>query len=54
VGSDRGTGPIAAALMENAGRLLASAPEILPADVLAANVPWPRSSGARAATFRRR
>lgn len=29
-------GPIAAALMENADRLLASAPEILPADVLAA------------------
>lgn len=29
-------GPIAAALMENADRLLASPPEILPADVLAA------------------
>lgn len=29
-------GPIAAALMENAARLLASPPEILPADVLAA------------------
>lgn len=29
-------GPIAAALMENASRLLATAPEILPADVLAA------------------
>lgn len=28
-------GPIAAALMENAGRLLASPPEINPADVLA-------------------
>ncbi len=28
-------GPIAAALMENADRLLASPPEILPADVLA-------------------
>jgi quinol monooxygenase YgiN len=32
-------GPIAAALMANADRLLASAPEILPADVLAAKVP---------------
>lgn len=32
-------GPIAAALMENADRLLASAPEILPADVLASKVP---------------
>jgi quinol monooxygenase YgiN len=32
-------GPIAAALMENADRLLAAAPEILPADVLAAKVP---------------
>ena len=32
-------GPIAAALMENADRLLANAPEILPADVLAAKVP---------------
>lgn len=29
-------GPIAAALMENADRLLASPPEILPAEVLAA------------------
>lgn len=29
-------GPIAAALMENADRLLSSPPEILPADVLAA------------------
>jgi quinol monooxygenase YgiN len=29
-------GPIAAALMQNADRLLASAPEILPADILAA------------------
>lgn len=29
-------GPIAAALMDNADRLLASPPEILPADVLAA------------------
>ncbi|CAN5699056.1 MAG: putative quinol monooxygenase [Iamia sp.] len=28
-------GPIAAALMENADRLLASSPEIMPADVLA-------------------
>jgi quinol monooxygenase YgiN len=33
------TGPIAAALMANADRLLAVAPEILPADVLAAKVP---------------
>jgi quinol monooxygenase YgiN len=32
-------GPIAAALMANADRLLASPPEILPADVLAAKVP---------------
>jgi quinol monooxygenase YgiN len=32
-------GPIAAALMQNAARLLATAPEILPADVLAAKVP---------------
>ena len=32
-------GPIAAALMANADRLLAEAPEILPADVLAAKVP---------------
>ena len=32
-------GPIAAALMQNADRLLATAPEILPADVLAAKVP---------------
>jgi quinol monooxygenase YgiN len=32
-------GPIAAALMENADRLLAGAPEILPAEVLAAKVP---------------
>lgn len=32
-------GPIAAALMENADRLLASAPEIMPADVLASKVP---------------
>ncbi len=32
-------GQIAKALMENAERLLASAPEILPADVLAAKVP---------------
>ena len=30
------TGPIAQALMANADRLLAAAPEILPADVLAA------------------
>lgn len=33
------TGPIAAALMANADRLLAAPPEILPADVLAAKVP---------------
>jgi quinol monooxygenase YgiN len=33
------TGPIAAALMSNAERLLASPPEILSADVLAAKVP---------------
>jgi quinol monooxygenase YgiN len=33
------TGPIAAGLMSNAERLLASPPEILPADVLAAKVP---------------
>ncbi len=33
------TGPIAQALMANADRLLASPPEILPADVLAAKVP---------------
>ena len=33
------TGPIAAALMANAERLLATPPEILPADVLAAKVP---------------
>jgi quinol monooxygenase YgiN len=32
-------GPIAAALRENADRLLAAPPEILPADVLAAKVP---------------
>ena len=32
-------GPIAAALVSNAERLLASAPEILPADVLAAKLP---------------
>jgi len=32
-------GPIAAALLKNADRLLATAPEILPADVLAAKVP---------------
>jgi quinol monooxygenase YgiN len=32
-------GPIAAALMDNADRLLAAPPEILPADVLAAKVP---------------
>jgi len=32
-------GPIAAALMANASRLLAQPPEILPADVLAAKVP---------------
>jgi quinol monooxygenase YgiN len=32
-------GPIAAALMSNADRLLATAPEILPAEVLAAKVP---------------
>jgi quinol monooxygenase YgiN len=31
-------GPIAAALLQNADRLLATAPEILPADVLAAKV----------------
>jgi quinol monooxygenase YgiN len=33
------TGPIAAALVANAERLLAQPPEILPADVLAAKVP---------------
>ena len=33
------TGPIAAALMANADRLLASPPEILPADVLASKLP---------------
>jgi quinol monooxygenase YgiN len=33
------TGPIAQALMANADRLLASPPEILPADVLASKVP---------------
>jgi quinol monooxygenase YgiN len=32
-------GPIAAALMANAGRLLASPPEINPADVLASKTP---------------
>jgi quinol monooxygenase YgiN len=32
-------GPIAAALMEHADRLLAAPPEILPAEVLAAKVP---------------
>jgi quinol monooxygenase YgiN len=32
-------GPIAAALMQHAERLLAAPPEILPADVLAAKVP---------------
>jgi quinol monooxygenase YgiN len=32
-------GPIAAALVSNAERLLASPPEILPADVLAAKLP---------------
>jgi quinol monooxygenase YgiN len=32
-------GPIAAALMANAERLLAAPPEILPADVLAAKIP---------------
>lgn len=35
-------GPIAAALMANADRLLATAPEILPAEVLAAKVPTGR------------
>jgi quinol monooxygenase YgiN len=33
------TGPIAAALMANADRLLAEPPSILPADVLASKVP---------------
>jgi quinol monooxygenase YgiN len=33
------TGPIAQALMANADRLLALAPEILPAEILAAKVP---------------
>jgi quinol monooxygenase YgiN len=33
------SGPIAAALVANAERLLAAPPEILPADVLAAKVP---------------
>jgi quinol monooxygenase YgiN len=33
------TGPIAQALMAQADRLLAAAPEILPADVLAAKMP---------------
>ena len=32
-------GPIAAALLQNADRLLATSPEILPADVLAAKLP---------------
>ncbi|HKA03327.1 MAG TPA: antibiotic biosynthesis monooxygenase [Acidimicrobiales bacterium] len=32
-------GPIAAALMANADRLLATPPEIMPADVLAAKIP---------------
>jgi quinol monooxygenase YgiN len=32
-------GPVAKALLENAERLLTGAPEILPADVLAAKVP---------------
>ena len=32
-------GPIAAALMQNADRLLAAPPEIRPADVLAAKIP---------------
>lgn len=32
-------GPIAAALMANADRLLAEAPQILPAEILAAKVP---------------
>jgi quinol monooxygenase YgiN len=32
-------GPVAKALLENAERLLAGAPEILPADVLAAKAP---------------
>jgi len=32
-------GPIAAALMENADRLLAEPPEIRPADVLASKIP---------------
>ena len=32
-------GPIAAALLQNADRLLAAPPEILPADVLASKVP---------------
>lgn len=32
-------GPIAAALMENADRLLASSPELMPAEVLASKVP---------------
>jgi len=35
-------GPIAAALMANADRLLASPPEILPADILASKVPGQR------------
>ena len=34
-------GPIAAALMQNADRLLAAPPEILPADVLASKAPDP-------------
>jgi len=36
---DHLNGPIAAALMANADRLLSSAPQISPADVLAAKTP---------------
>jgi quinol monooxygenase YgiN len=35
-------GPIAAALMANAERLLATPPEILPAEILASKVPYER------------
>ena len=40
-------GPIAAALMANADRLLAAPPEILPAEVLAAKVPPGRQAASR-------
>ena len=46
---DHLNGPIAAALMANADRLLSSAPQISPADVLAAKTPQCSSALARLA-----